>query len=75
LQRAVSNIEFLNSEIIIVKATEQELPPVSARIDLRVIHDIVTGKGPLAGILIPYCLSYKKRTIFQKLMTADLWCY
>lgn len=52
LQRVVSNVEFLNSEVIIVKATEQELPLVSASINLRVIPDAVTGKGPLAGIFV-----------------------
>lgn len=51
LQHAVSNLEFLNSEIVIVKAPEGELPPVSAGVNLRVIQDSVGGKGPLAGIL------------------------
>jgi molybdenum cofactor guanylyltransferase len=50
LQRAVSNVEFLNSEIIIVKAPNRELPPVSAEINIRVVHDSFAGKGPLAGI-------------------------
>ena len=51
LQHAVSNLEFLNSEIVIVKAPEGELPTVSAGVNLRVIQDSVGGKGPLAGIL------------------------
>jgi len=50
LQRAVSNLEFLNSEIVIVKAPEGELPPVSAGVNLKVVQDSVSGKGPLAGI-------------------------
>ena len=37
LQRAVSNLEFLNSEIVIVKAPEGELPPVSADVNLKVV--------------------------------------
>jgi len=51
LQHAVSNLEFLNSEIVIVKAPEGELPPVSAGVNLKVVQDSVGGKGPLAGIL------------------------
>ena len=51
LQHAVSNLEFLNSEIVIVKALEGELPPVSAGVNLKVVQDSVGGKGPLAGIL------------------------
>lgn len=50
IQRAVSNLEFLNSEIVIVKAPEGELPPISARVNLKVVQDSVGGKGPLAGI-------------------------
>jgi molybdopterin-guanine dinucleotide biosynthesis protein A len=51
LQRAVSSLESLYSEIIIVKAPEGELPPVSAGVNLKVVQDSVGGKGPLAGIL------------------------
>ncbi len=51
LQHAVSNLEFLNSEIVIVKAPEGELPPVSAGVNLKVVQDSVGGKGPLSGIL------------------------
>jgi molybdenum cofactor guanylyltransferase len=51
LQRAVSNMEFLNSEVVIVKAPEGELPPVKATVNLKVVQDAVGGRGPLAGIL------------------------
>jgi molybdopterin-guanine dinucleotide biosynthesis protein A len=51
LQHAISNLEFLNSEIVIVKAPEGELPPVSAGVHLKVVQDSVGGKEPLAGIL------------------------
>jgi molybdopterin-guanine dinucleotide biosynthesis protein A len=50
LQRAVSNLEFLNSEIIVVTTPESELPPVLDGVKLKVVHDSVSGKGPLAGI-------------------------
>jgi molybdopterin-guanine dinucleotide biosynthesis protein A len=50
LQRAVSNLEILNTEIIIVRAQEQELPLISAQVQLKVVTDTVYGKGPLAGI-------------------------
>jgi len=51
LQRAASNLEFLNSEIVIVKAPGQKLPHLSAGVNLKVVQDSVEGKGPLAGIL------------------------
>jgi molybdopterin-guanine dinucleotide biosynthesis protein A len=51
LQHAISNLEFLNSEIVIVKAPEGELPQVVAGVNLKVVQDSVGGKGPLAGIL------------------------
>lgn len=51
LQRAVSNLEFLNSEIVIVKAAGQKLPHLSAGVNLKLVQDSVEGKGPLAGIL------------------------
>ncbi len=51
LQRAVSNVEFLGSEIIIVKAPEAELPPVSAGVNIKVAQDPISGKGPLVGML------------------------
>ena len=51
LQRAVFNLEFLGSEIIIVKAPGASLPPVISCLNLKVAEDPVTGKGPLAGIL------------------------
>jgi molybdopterin-guanine dinucleotide biosynthesis protein A len=51
LQRTVSNLEFLNSEIVIVKAPGAELPPLSSSVNLKIVQDSVTGKGPLAGII------------------------
>ncbi|MEI9479371.1 MAG: molybdenum cofactor guanylyltransferase [Deltaproteobacteria bacterium] len=51
LQRAVSHLEFFNSEIIIVKAPEGKLPAVSSVVNLKVVQDYVGGKGPLAGLL------------------------
>jgi molybdopterin-guanine dinucleotide biosynthesis protein A len=51
LQHAVSNLEFLDSEIVIVKAPDGELPLVSAGVNLKVVQDSVGGKGPLGGIL------------------------
>ncbi len=51
LQRAISNLEFLDSEIIIVKAPGAELPPVVTGTAMTVVSDSVGGKGPLGGIL------------------------
>jgi molybdopterin-guanine dinucleotide biosynthesis protein A len=50
LQRAVSNLSFLGSEIIIVTATGRVLPPVVAPVSLKVVNDITAGQGPLVGI-------------------------
>lgn len=51
LQRAVSNLEFLGSGIVIVKAPGAALPPVKSGVGLTFTEDAVSGKGPLAGIL------------------------
>ena len=51
LQRAISNLEFLDSEIIVVKAPGAELPPVVTGISFKVVSDSVGGRGPLEGIL------------------------
>lgn len=50
LQRAISNLEFLDSEIVIVKAPGAELPPIRSGARLRVVQDSVSGKGPMEGI-------------------------
>lgn len=50
MQRTVSKLEPLASEIIIVKAPGAKLPPVSTAVTLDVVQDPVGGKGPLAGI-------------------------
>ncbi len=51
LKLAVSNLEFLGSEIIIVRAPGASLPAVASSVNLKVTEDAVAGKGPLAGIL------------------------
>jgi molybdopterin-guanine dinucleotide biosynthesis protein A len=45
LQHAVSNLEFLNSEIVIVKAPECELPPVSAGFNSRWFRILSVARG------------------------------
>jgi molybdenum cofactor guanylyltransferase len=69
LQHAVSNFEFLNSEIVIVKAAEGKLPPVSAGVTLKVVQDYVSGKGPMAGILAGLEVSKYR---FNMLMACDM---
>jgi molybdenum cofactor guanylyltransferase len=50
LQRVVSAVEGLVSEVIVVHAAGQTLPEVSAAVPIRTLEDVYAGSGPLAGI-------------------------
>ena len=50
LQRVVSKLSFLNSDIIIVIAEGQQPPPVAGYPRLRIVTDAYPGKGSLIGI-------------------------
>jgi molybdopterin-guanine dinucleotide biosynthesis protein A len=50
LERALSNLSFLDSDIIIVTANRQSLPQFVVSLMRRVVADIYPGKGPLGGI-------------------------
>jgi molybdopterin-guanine dinucleotide biosynthesis protein A len=50
VQRVVSKLSFLNSEIIIVIAQGQQPPRVTGYLKLRIVTDAYPGKGPLVGI-------------------------
>jgi len=50
VQRAVSKLGFLNSDIIIVLAEGQQPPRVTGYPKLRIVTDAYPGKGPLVGI-------------------------
>ena len=50
LQRALSNLGFLDSEVIIVTATKQSLPHFSVYPKQRIVADTYPEKGPLGGI-------------------------
>jgi molybdopterin-guanine dinucleotide biosynthesis protein A len=50
LQRALSNLTFLGSEIVIVTAAGRVLPPVATPVSLKVVNDVTAGQGPLVGI-------------------------
>ena len=50
LQRVVSYLSFLNSDIIIVTAANQVLPHFVDCPKLKVVTDTNPGKGPLGGI-------------------------
>jgi molybdopterin-guanine dinucleotide biosynthesis protein A len=50
IQRVVSKLSFLNSEIIIVLAEGQQPPQVNGYTKLRIVADAYPGKGPLVGI-------------------------
>jgi molybdopterin-guanine dinucleotide biosynthesis protein A len=50
LQISVDNLEPLWHEITVVAAPGQHLPEIGSKARLRVVRDIVPGKGPLIGI-------------------------
>lgn len=50
LQRVISRLDFLNSDIIIVIAEKQKLPQLAYNQSLKIVTDIYPRKGPLAGI-------------------------
>ena len=50
LERVVSYISFFNSDIIIVTAAKQSLPPFICYPRLRIVTDTYPGKGSLGGI-------------------------
>ena len=50
LQRVVSSLSFLNSDIIVVIAKGQQLPPLADYPKLRIVTDAYVAKGPLVGI-------------------------
>ena len=50
LERTLSNLSFLDSDIIIVTATKQSLPQFIGSPRRRVVADTYPGKGPLGGI-------------------------
>jgi molybdopterin-guanine dinucleotide biosynthesis protein A len=50
LQRALSNLSYLGSEIVIVTAAGRVLPPFVAPVSLKVVNDVTAGQGPLVGI-------------------------
>ncbi|MBI2831206.1 MAG: molybdenum cofactor guanylyltransferase [Chloroflexi bacterium] len=50
LRRVVSNVAFLDSEVIVVTATESVFPKFHDYPKLRLVADTYPGKGPLGGI-------------------------
>ncbi|MFC2122482.1 molybdenum cofactor guanylyltransferase [Bacteroidota bacterium] len=50
LQRAISQLSFLNTDIIIVAAENQSLPGLNGHSRLRIVTDSRPDKGPLVGI-------------------------
>jgi molybdenum cofactor guanylyltransferase len=50
LQRVVSRIEPLASEIVVVRAAGQTLPAIEASVPVRVVEDAIAGSGPIGGI-------------------------
>lgn len=50
LQRVVYRLSFLNSDIIVVIADEENISHIVSGRKLKIVTDIYRGKGPLAGI-------------------------
>jgi len=50
IQQTISNLVFLNSDIIIVTALKRSFPEFAEHPRLKIVSDIYPGKGPLIGI-------------------------
>ena len=50
LEQAISQLSFLNSDIVIVAAENQSFPGLTVHSRLRIVTDTYPGKGPLVGI-------------------------
>ena len=50
LQRVISQLSFLNSDIVVVTSAKQSFPRLTSQPRLRVVSDTYPGKGPLVGI-------------------------
>ena len=50
LQRVISRLSFLNSDIILIVAEKQHPLEIAGYPKLKVVTDIYPGKGPLVGI-------------------------
>ncbi|MFC2002915.1 molybdenum cofactor guanylyltransferase [Chloroflexota bacterium] len=66
LQRVVSQLSFLNSDIIIVAAAKQSFPGLTGYSKLRIVVDAYPGKGPLVGI----CTGLAASDSFYNLVVA-----
>jgi len=70
LQRAVSRIDFLNSDIIVVTATGKEISPHSIGYPkLRIVADTYPGKGPLGGIFAGLAAS---SSVYNLVVACDM---
>jgi len=50
LERVVTRLTYFNSQIYVVIAQDSALPDLSKRFDIKVIKDIIPGKGSLGGL-------------------------
>lgn len=69
LERAVSILSFLRSEIIIVTAKDSALPPINNYSRIRIINDIIPGKGSMGGI---YTGLQASRSFFNLVVACDM---
>jgi len=69
LKQTVSNLAFINSDIIIVTATKRSFPELTEHPKLRRVSDIYPGKGPLGGIYTGLSASY---SFYNLIVACDM---
>ena len=69
LQRVISRLSFLNSDIILVVAGKQHILEISGYPKLKVVTDIYSGKGPLVGI---YSGLLKSSSVYNLVVACDM---
>ena len=69
LQRAISQLSFFNSDIVIVTAAKQSFPRLTGHSRLRIVTDTYPGKGPMVGICTGLTAS---STIYNLVVACDM---
>lgn len=69
LEQVISRVDSLSKEIIIVTAEERTFPQLAERPKIRIVSDIIPGKGSLGGIYTGLVTSESQ---FNLIVAADM---